>query len=148
MHIKFLYTNSLHWLLCPLKDFQKWRGWPFRIHFSSSPRDCGRILSNFLLNAAEVQAPGMPLLELPLKRPAQQDNSALVNVNIYGWEGRGVDEGSKAASWWSSYLGRPVRFVRFNPGQHALYAPNSITNFLAPKFWFIPSLVRVSDINW
>lgn len=74
----------------------------------------------------------MAPLKIPMKRPAKVANSALVNVNIYGWEGRGVDEGSKAASWWSSYLGRPVRFVRFNPGQNAFFM-NSVPFLLYPS---------------
>ncbi|CAM6101389.1 unnamed protein product [Calypogeia fissa] len=99
----------------------------------------------------EIQAPGMPLLKIPLKRPALQANSALVNVNIYGWEGQGVDEGSKAASWWSSYLGRPVRFVRFNPAlvdRQVEHAPDGYqTGFTNTGQFLVASEASLEDLN-
>ena len=38
-------------------------------------------------------------------------------VSIWEWSGSALDEGDKASKWFSDYLGKLCRLVRFNTGQ-------------------------------
>lgn len=56
---------------------------------------------------------------------AQNDESSDSCFNIRRalestWQG--VDEGPEAATWWTSYLDMPARFVRFDPGDSSHHA--------------------------
>lgn len=57
-----------------------------------------------------IKAPGMNPLKVPLAKPGQKVN----DVSVWEWSGSAVDEGSAAADWFSSYLGKPSRLVRFD----------------------------------
>eukprot|EP00898_Chlorokybus_atmophyticus_P001596 jgi/Chlat1/2437/Chrsp17S02681 len=52
--------------------------------------------------ALVVTAPGMDTLHV-------------VSVTVWGWTGRAADEGDEAATWFSQYLRRPVRLIRYEP---------------------------------
>ncbi|KAG8365708.1 hypothetical protein BUALT_Bualt18G0134700 [Buddleja alternifolia] len=57
-----------------------------------------------------IKAPGMDVLKVPLiKSPERADN-----VSVWEWSGSAVDEGAAAAEWFSDYLRKPSRLVRFN----------------------------------
>jgi hypothetical protein len=71
---------------------------------------------------AEINAPGMIPLKVPLKRSSMTgkakggNRGSVVDVVVFTWSGQGVDEGPDAATWWSTYLGCNARFVRFDSG--------------------------------
>lgn len=75
-----------------------------------------------------MKAPGMEVLKVPLTKSAEKVDG----VSVWEWSGSAVDEGAAAAQWFSNYLGKPSRLVRFNDGR-TLNPMNwrviSITNF-------------------
>lgn len=64
------------------------------------------------LNGLVVRAPGMSLLKIPRTKPS----SVAQGVSVWEWSGSAFDEGEKAAKWFSDYLGKQSRLVRFNKG--------------------------------
>ncbi|XP_073309368.1 uncharacterized protein [Primulina huaijiensis] len=58
----------------------------------------------------EVKAPGMDVLKVPLTKPLKTAD----NVSVWEWCGSALDEGASAAEWFSTYLGKSSRLVRFN----------------------------------
>lgn len=59
-----------------------------------------------------IRAPGMDALKIPLVAP-----SAITNgVSVWEWSGSALDEGDKASEWFTKFLGKPSRLVRFNEG--------------------------------
>lgn len=69
-----------------------------------------------------VRAPGMDALKVCLgKQCAKADG-----VSVWEWSGSALDEGDEAAQWFSTYLGKPSRLVRFNAA--------SETRAVDPKF--------------
>lgn len=38
-------------------------------------------------------------------------------VSVWEWSGSALDEGDEASTWFSNYLGKPSRLVRFNAGR-------------------------------
>ncbi|XAR52403.1 Molybdenum cofactor sulfurtransferase [Bertholletia excelsa] len=65
--------------------------------------------SSFLV----IRAPGMTELKIPLSRPCEISDG----VSVWEWSGSALDEGPEASNWFSSYLGKPSRLVRFNEGK-------------------------------
>ncbi|KAJ8765899.1 hypothetical protein K2173_020415 [Erythroxylum novogranatense] len=57
-----------------------------------------------------IKAPGMSPLKIPLTKP----NNVAQGVSLWEWSGSALDEGNEAAEWFSNYLGKPSRLVRFN----------------------------------
>lgn len=57
-----------------------------------------------------VRAPGMSPLKIPLTKPS----SIAEGVSMWEWSGSAFDEGEEAAKWFSDYLGKQSRLVRFN----------------------------------
>ncbi|CAA0825365.1 Molybdenum cofactor sulfurase family protein [Striga hermonthica] len=57
-----------------------------------------------------ISAPGMDVLSVPLAKPAEK----IDGVSVWEWSGSAVDEGPVAAQWFSNFLGKPSRLVRFN----------------------------------
>ncbi|KAK4800750.1 hypothetical protein SAY86_021237 [Trapa natans] len=57
-----------------------------------------------------IKGPGMSQLKVPLSKPGQVADG----VSVWEWCGSALDEGDEAAKWFSDYLGRPSRLVRFN----------------------------------
>ncbi|GMI81174.1 hypothetical protein like AT1G30910 [Hibiscus trionum] len=58
----------------------------------------------------EIKAPGMDLLKISLVKPPQVADG----VSFLGWSGSALDEGDEAAKWFTDFLGKPSRMVRFN----------------------------------
>lgn len=58
----------------------------------------------------ELSAPGMELLKVSLDDPGQRTDG----VSVWEWSGSALDEGEEAAKWFSNYIGKPSRLVRFN----------------------------------
>ena len=59
-----------------------------------------------------VKAPGMDPLQIPLL--LQKTHEKVDNISMWEWSGSAFDEGSVAANWFSMYLGKPSRLVRFD----------------------------------
>ncbi|KGN49534.1 mitochondrial amidoxime reducing component 2 [Cucumis sativus] len=63
--------------------------------------------SSFLV----IKAPGMDVLKVPLTQPPYNADG----VSVWEWSGSALDEGDAPSKWFSDYLGKPSRLVRFNP---------------------------------
>ncbi|KAE8713956.1 malate dehydrogenase [Hibiscus syriacus] len=59
----------------------------------------------------EIKSPGMDLLKISLCKPPQV---VADGVSILGWSGSALDEGDEASKWFTDFLGKPSRMVRFN----------------------------------
>ncbi|KAL9269546.1 Mitochondrial amidoxime reducing component 2-like protein [Drosera capensis] len=57
-----------------------------------------------------IRAPGMNALKVPLTRRGEKVDG----VSVWNWSGSALDEGSEAAEWFSTYIGKPCRLVRFD----------------------------------
>ncbi|GFQ00840.1 mitochondrial amidoxime reducing component 2 [Phtheirospermum japonicum] len=57
-----------------------------------------------------MSAPGMNVLKIPLVEPRAVANG----ISVWDWHGSAFDEGEEAATWFSDYLEKPSRLVRFN----------------------------------
>ncbi|KMT05901.1 hypothetical protein BVRB_7g165590 [Beta vulgaris subsp. vulgaris] len=57
-----------------------------------------------------VRAPGMDMLKVPLSMPCDM----VEHVSVWNWNGSALDEGARAAEWFSNYLGKTSRMVRFD----------------------------------
>ncbi|XP_010914265.1 uncharacterized protein [Elaeis guineensis] len=57
-----------------------------------------------------IRAPGMDTLKVPLNRKCAVTHG----ISVWEWSGAAFDEGSEASEWFSNYLGKPSRLVRFN----------------------------------
>ena len=51
-----------------------------------------------------------------LKIPLTKAHEALDDVSVWEWSGSALNEGAEAAKWFSDFLGKPSRLVRFNTG--------------------------------
>jgi len=49
-------------------------------------------------------------LKVPLSKPREISDG----VSVWEWCGSALDEGAEASKWFSTYLGKPSRLVRFN----------------------------------
>lgn len=57
-----------------------------------------------------IRAPGMVELKVPLSKPSLTSDG----VSVWEWSGSALDEGDEAAKWFTDYIGKPSRLVRFN----------------------------------
>ncbi|XP_059625734.1 uncharacterized protein LOC132268865 isoform X1 [Cornus florida] len=57
-----------------------------------------------------IRAPGMDVLKVSLSKPCEVTDG----VSVWEWTGSVLDEGDEASKWFSNYLGKPSRLVRFN----------------------------------
>lgn len=57
-----------------------------------------------------LRAPGMDLLKVPLNKTCD----LIAGISVWEWSGSAFDEGTEASEWFSTYLGKPSRLVRFN----------------------------------
>ncbi|XP_031129529.1 mitochondrial amidoxime reducing component 2-like [Ipomoea triloba] len=58
----------------------------------------------------EIRAPGMDALKVPLIEPSTVSDG----ISVWDWSGSALDEGDEAAEWFTKYLGKPSRLVRFH----------------------------------
>jgi uncharacterized protein YcbX len=63
----------------------------------------------------ELRAPGMLALTVPLGEPG-----AAVRVTVWNDEVAACDMGDAPAQWFSDFLGKPLRLVRFDPAHRRL----------------------------
>lgn len=59
-----------------------------------------------------IRAPGMQVLKISLSKPRDIADG----VSIWEWCGSALDEGAEASNWFTNYLGKPSRLVRYNAG--------------------------------
>ncbi|KAL8095873.1 hypothetical protein AgCh_037018 [Apium graveolens] len=57
-----------------------------------------------------IKAPGMAELDISLRKP----NGTADGVSVWKWSGSALDEGADTSKWFSDYLGKASRLVRFN----------------------------------
>ncbi|XP_009340267.2 mitochondrial amidoxime reducing component 2 isoform X1 [Pyrus x bretschneideri] len=57
-----------------------------------------------------LKAPGMDVLKVSLSAPREIADG----VSMWEWSGSALDEGNAASKWFSDYIGKPSRLVRFN----------------------------------
>ncbi|MFS7904815.1 putative molybdenum cofactor sulfurtransferase [Helianthus anomalus] len=73
-----------------------------------------------------IRAPGMDELKVSLCRPSQ----ICEGVSVWEWSGSALDEGDEASKWFTNYLGKPSRLVRFNEeSQTRRVDPNYASGF-------------------
>lgn len=63
-----------------------------------------------------------------LKVPLSSKHAVIDGVSVWEWSGSAFDEGDEASEWFSNYLGKPSRLVRFNTCRFFSYA-SSITRY-------------------
>ena len=63
-------------------------------------------------SALIISAPGMSQLKVSLAPPSPC-NEQLTAASVWEWKGLAADEGEKAAAWFSEYLDKPCRLVRY-----------------------------------
>lgn len=73
-------------------------------------------------------APSMTPLRVSL-RPASDRQAPSVDVKVWSWQGKALDEGERAAEWLTSLLGRPARLVRHDGMWKTSMAVKSTTAF-------------------
>lgn len=66
-----------------------------------------------LICLSVLKAPGMNVLKVALSKPREIADG----VSVWEWSGSALDEGDEASQWFSNYLGKPCRLVRFNSGR-------------------------------
>lgn len=52
-----------------------------------------------------------------LKVSLSKGYNILDGISVWEWSGSAYDEGNEATRWFSEYLGKPSRLVRFNTGK-------------------------------
>ena len=61
------------------------------------------------------RAPGMDPLRVPLASAVQ--SRVVGHASVWAWAGVAFDEGSDAEEWFTKYLGKPCKLVRFDTGK-------------------------------
>lgn len=62
--------------------------------------------------SAVIKAPNVEALRIPLNKNCV----AVDDISVWEWSGSALDEGNEAFEWFTMYLGKPSRLVRFNIG--------------------------------
>uniref|UniRef100_A0A1J3HW29 Mitochondrial amidoxime reducing component 2 n=1 Tax=Noccaea caerulescens TaxID=107243 RepID=A0A1J3HW29_NOCCA len=77
-----------------------------------------------------VRAPGMDALKVSLAKP----DKIAEGVSVWEWSGSALDEGEEASQWFTNFVGKPCRLVRFDSGSETRpvdpnYAPGHYAMF-------------------
>jgi uncharacterized protein YcbX len=88
------------------------------------------LFSHLLAVFAVVRAPGMDALKVSLAKP----DKIADGVSVWEWSGSALDEGEEASQWFTNFVGKPCRLVRFNSAYETRpvdpnYAPGHIAMF-------------------
>eukprot|EP00878_Enallax_costatus_P004347 GHUV01004582.1.p1 GENE.GHUV01004582.1~~GHUV01004582.1.p1 ORF type:complete len:341 (+),score=87.36 GHUV01004582.1:522-1544(+) len=103
-----------------------------------------------------VTAPGMPELRVPLTDPTTPvPGSSIRSVNVWEWSGPAADEGDEAAAWFSKFLDKEVRLVRFIGDNRpeatrpvdAEFAPGSLIRFPDGYPLLVATEESLTDLN-
>ncbi|KAL8513290.1 hypothetical protein ACS0TY_019482 [Phlomoides rotata] len=94
-----------------------------------------------------IKAPGMNSVKIPMVEPPVVANG----VSVWEWTGSAFDEGDEAADWFSLFLGKPSRLVRFNEASesrpssgNADYARSHTIKF---NDWYPFQLISQESLN-
>lgn len=68
-----------------------------------------------------IRAPGMDELKVSLSKPCEKSDG----VTVWEWTGSVLDEGAEASKWFSDFIGKPSRLVRFNDETDSRPLPNN-----------------------
>nr|XP_043635796.1 mitochondrial amidoxime reducing component 2-like isoform X1 [Erigeron canadensis] len=95
-----------------------------------------------------VGAPGMPELQVSLSKPSLKSDG----VSVWEWTGSALDEGDKAAQWFTDFLGKPCRLVRFNEDSETrpvdpLYATGFNVKFTDAFQFLLISQASLDTVN-
>ncbi|XP_050234564.1 uncharacterized protein LOC126682841 [Mercurialis annua] len=94
-----------------------------------------------------IKGPGMPELKVSLAKPEETSDG----VKLWEWCGSVLDEGAEAAKWFSDYIGKPSRLVRFNSGSEtrpvAQYAPEHNVLFSDFGPYLVASQGSLDELN-
>ena len=72
----------------------------------------------------------------PLQVPLLQKNHEIVeNVSMWDWSGSALAEGADAADWFSRYLGKPYRLVRFDTGKFCIFRVDQIKKLIVEMLY-------------
>ncbi|PIM97028.1 Molybdenum cofactor sulfurtransferase [Handroanthus impetiginosus] len=77
-----------------------------------------------------IKAPGMTVLKIPMVEPSAVAN----DVSLWEWSGSAFDEGEEAANWFSDFLGKPSRLVRFNEASECRHVKSNYARSYTVKF--------------
>jgi uncharacterized protein YcbX len=99
-----------------------------------------------------LSAPDMAPLALPLQRQATTASAAR---EVVVWDDRcaAQDQGDAAAAWFTRFLGRPLRLVRFDPAGQRLSSAKWTGGLAAPTLFsdgfalLVLSLGSLADLN-
>ncbi|XP_074268944.1 uncharacterized protein LOC141592238 [Silene latifolia] len=95
-----------------------------------------------------IRAPGMDLLKVSLVKP----RAIIDDVSVWEWSGSALDEGDEAAEWFSNYIGKTSRLVRFDTVSQTRstnpdYAPGYKTMFSDEFPILLISQGSLDDLN-
>lgn len=76
-----------------------------------------------------IRAPGMDELKVSLSKPCEKSDG----VTVWEWTGSVLDEGAEASKWFSDFIGKPCRLVRFNEGSAQFLVSFSRIFFI--RYW-------------
>lgn len=97
-----------------------------------------------------VSAPGREPLLIPL---VSRETKPSRSIQVWSFSGPADDEGEAVAAWWSDYLGRPARLVRWNPEVVRWSDPKWTGDFRAPNAFsdgypiLVISEASLTDLN-
>jgi len=91
----------------------------------------------------------------PLKIPlAAAEHATFDGVGVWDWSGSAHDEGAEAAEWFSAYLGKPSRLVRFKEGSVSqfrkiwcLHGPSFLSLLLIQRMLVLLNLLQVRKLD-
>lgn len=76
------------------------------------------VLTSLDAEALTLAAPGRAPLRVP-----REARTATLDVNVWSFDGRGIDCGDDASAWVSEFLGTPLRLVRFDADAPRVCSP-------------------------
>jgi uncharacterized protein len=88
----------------------------------------------------------------PLRVP-RLANTAMLEVTVWKFDGRGIDCGDEAAAWISGYLETPLRLVRFDPAAPRVCSPEwtpgatAVTEFSDGFPMLVISRASLAELN-
>lgn len=70
-----------------------------------------------------------------LKLCLSKSHEVADGVSVWEWSGSALDEGAEASKWFSNYIGKPSRLVRFNDGRSIQAIIISINYYQVTNDW-------------
>jgi uncharacterized protein YcbX len=91
-----------------------------------------------------VSAPGMAATGFDIVPDGER-----IEVRMHSWEGKGVDQGSEPAEWFSEFMGEPCRLVRVLPDHERRSSglTEGYVGFADAHALHVTSLSSLADLN-